>query len=368
MNKELRSYIRYSAVSVGTIILILIGLKYYFSISQSGKSGLIFTQASYLNLFWLIPLVYLAYYRNQRIKEKLKTQYGSPLHNRVSKPFITAVAQFFLTLSFCFIIIALAQPVFGKKKVKGVSKSMEIAVCLDISNSMNVRDLQGDSRLEVAKRTIGGLINQLSGEKIGLCVFAGDAMVQLPLTSDYQTAHLFTEGIQTNYISNQGTNIIEALETSVLMFSKNTEPKCILMISDGEDHEKQQSEIFNFIREQQIAFYGIGIGTTNGGPIPEDPLDPNSANKRDANGFTVNSSLNPDVIQDLANRLNGTAIITNEAYPDLNTILTEINRAKSTKSRNLDFEIKASIYEYAVLLAMISLCCWIIVKGFKAYE
>jgi hypothetical protein len=232
------------------ILLILGGLNYYFSQSPQGKSTLIFTKPAYLYLFWIVPVTYLAYYRNQRIKETLKKQYGSPLYNKVTSPFITTVSQFFLTLSICFIIIALAQPVFGKKKVKGVSKSLEIAICLDISNSMNVRDLQGQSRIEVAKRTIGGLINQLSGEKIGLCVFAGDAMVQLPLTSDYQTAQLFTEEIQSSYISNQGTNIIEALETSVLMFSKNNEPKCILMISDGEDHENQQSEIYNFIREQ----------------------------------------------------------------------------------------------------------------------
>jgi Ca-activated chloride channel family protein len=137
------------------------------------------------------------------------------------------------------------------------------------------------------------------------------------------------------------------------------------MITDGEDHEKQSSEIYNFIREQQIAFYGIGIGTTSGGPIPEDPTDPNTYNKRDANGFTVHSKLNPEYIKQLANTLNGTAIITSEAYPDLNAILTEINRAKSTKSRNLDFEIKASIYEYAVLLALLSMVGWMLIQGIK---
>lgn len=358
----------YSFVSIGIIAIILGGLNYFFSYSQHGKSTLIFTKPAYLTILWFVPIVYLLYYRNQRIKETLQKQYASPLFNRTISPFRTSVSQFFLTLSICFVIIALGQPVYGKKKVKGVSKSLEIAICLDISNSMNVRDLQGESRMEVAKRTIGGLINQLSGEKIGLCVFAGNAMVQLPLTSDYQTAQLFTEEIQSSYISNQGTNIIEALETSVLMFSKSNEPKCILMISDGEDHENQQSEIYNFIREQHIAFYGIGIGSTAGGPIPEDPQNPNSGNKRDANGFTVNSALNPNFIKDLASRLDGTAIITSEAYPDLDAILTEINRAKSTKSRNLDFEIKASIYEYAVLLALISLSGWILVKGYKANE
>ena len=79
----------------------------------------------------------------------------------------------------------------------------------------------------------------------------------------------------------------------------------------------------------------------------------------------MNSKLNPEYIKQLANTLNGTAIITSEAYPDLNAILTEINRAKSTKSRNLDFEIKVSIYEYAVLLALLSMVGWMLIQGIK---
>ena len=364
----MRKYLIYTLLYIATLILFLGGLSSYFEHSNHANSPLLFIKPTYFQLFWLIPGLYAIFYWNQLRKDRLAKQYGSPMFGKKSNPLINASAQFLLITSLIFIIIALSQPVYGKKKVRGVSKSMEIAVCLDVSNSMNVRDLQGESRLEVAKRTINGLISQLSGEKIGLCLFAGNAMVQLPLTSDYQTAQLFTQEVQTAYISEQGTNVIEALETGVLMFSKSNEPKCIVMITDGEDHENQQSEIYNYIREQQIAFYGIGIGTNIGGSIPEDPSQLNSSVKRNASGFTVISKLNPNYIKDLANRLNGTAIITSEAYPDLNAILTEINRAKSTKSRNLDFEIKASIYEYAVLIALISIVLWFIVKGIKTYE
>jgi Ca-activated chloride channel homolog len=358
-------YIPYYLFSLGIIGAILFALNVALSAYGDLKSALIFTKPSYLNWLLVIPVFYLLSYRNQLRKVSLDQQFGSPNFGKKQSIISSIVAHFLLMLSLSFVIIALAQPVFGKKKVSGISKNMEIAICLDVSNSMNVRDIQGESRIEVAKRTINGLINQLSGEKIGLCVFAGNAMVQLPLTSDYSTAQLFTEEIQSTFISNQGTNIVEALETGVLMFTKTNDPKCIVMITDGEDHEKQSSEIYNFIREQQIAFYGIGIGTTSGGPIPEDPTDPNTYNKRDANGFTIHSKLNPEYIKQLANTLNGTAIITSEAYPDLNAILTEINRAKSTKSRNLDFEIKASIYEYAVLLALLSMVGWMLIQGIK---
>ena len=364
---NLKKYVVYSILSIIMIALTCWLLFSFFSESQS-NSSLIFIKPGYLKLLWLIPILYFGFYIQQRKKNILFTQAGSPVFGKKISLILIAIKQFLLILSLTFLIVALAQPIYGKKKVKGISRSMEIVICLDVSNSMNVKDIEGESRLEVAKRTIKGLIHQLSGEKLGLCLFAGNAMVQLPLTSDYNTADLFTDEVQTAFISEQGTNIVEALETGVLMFTKNEEPKCIIMITDGEDHEKQESEIFNFIREQQISFYGIGIGTSNGGSIPEDPYDINSSVKRDENGFTVISKLNADYIKSLSTKLNGTAIITSEAYPDLNAILTEINHAKSTKSRNLDFEIKASIYEYAVIIALFSLVCWIIMRGAKAYE
>lgn len=350
---------------MGIIGTICAALYYSLIATSNAKSALIFTKPSYLYWLVLIPVFYVLLYRNQLRKFRIDQQMGSPNYLKNQTIISTIAADFFLMLGMSFVIIALAQPVYGRKKVSGNSKNMEIAICVDVSNSMNVRDVQGEARLEVAKRTINALINQLSGEKIGLCVFAGNAMLQLPLNSDYNTAQLFTDEIQSTHISNQGTNIVEALETAVLMFTKSNDPKCILMITDGEDHERQASEIYNYIREQQISFYCIGIGTNTGGPIPEDPFDLNTENKRDANGFTVNSKLNPNYITQLAKMLNGTAIITSEAYPDLNAILTEINRAKSTKSRNLDFEIKASIYEYAVLIALLSIVFWLIIKGLK---
>ena len=360
-------YIFLSSLSLLLIGIILWGIYAYFSGNGSASNQLIFVHPSALYFLWIIPAFYLLFYAKYQQKLTLLNQYGHPFFGQSIPQWRIISGQFFFAITIAFIITALAQPIYGKKKVQGIAKSMEIAVCLDISNSMNAMDMQGDARLTVAKRTLSGLIAQLSGEKIGLCLFAGDAMVQLPLTSDYQTADLFTNEVQTSYISEQGTNITGALETAALMFSKNSEPKCIILLTDGENHDEEESEIYSYIREHNISFYGIGIGTSTGASIPLDPTDLSKGVKRDENGFTVTSQLNPEFIKTLANKLNGTAIITSEAYPDLNAILTEINRGKIKKSRNLDFEIKSSVYEYAVLLALISFLCWILIRGIRAY-
>ena len=364
---NIKKYGLFSLIALACLTTIC-WLLYSYFYGGNSTSSLIFITPGYLYSLWVIPVIYTGFYFQQTQKNRLWKQAGSPLFGKKISVFRVVLNQFLLAFSLTFLLIALAQPIYGKKKVKGVSRSMEIAICLDISNSMNVKDIEGESRLEVSKRTIKGLIQQLSGEKIGLCLFAGDALIQMPLTSDYGTTDLFTSEVQTSFISNQGTNVVEALETGVLMFTKSQEPKCIIMITDGEDHQDHESEVFNYIREEQISFYGIGIGTSTGGSIPEDPFDEHSSVKRDNLGFTVISKLNAGYIKSLSQKLNGTAIITSEAYPDLNAILTEINHAKSTKSRNLDFEIKASIYEYAVLLSLIAMVLWIVLKGVKAYE
>lgn len=363
-----KKYLSISLLSFFTIVLCLYFSDLYFLSQKSVSHNIIFTHPNYLFGLWGIPALYLIFYYHHLRKVKFFQHFGSPSNHKKIKLWRIVTSQFLWVISFSSIIIALAQPIYGKKKVKGVSKSMEIVFCLDISNSMNALDMEGESRLEVAKRTMKGMIHQLSGEKVGLCLFAGDAIEQLPLTSDYATAEVFIEDVQTSLMSEQGTNVVSALEKGSLMLSKNNEPKCIILISDGENHEQKESEVFNFIRENGIHFFGIGIGTSAGAPIPVDPLYPETGNKRDEHGFTILSKSNGRFVKELASKMNGTAIITSQAYPDLNAILTEINHAKTTNSRNLEFEIKSSVYEYPVMLALISMFLWFLIDGIRAYD
>lgn len=339
-----------------------------FLIPLSGSQfGFQFAKPQYFYLLiLLLPFLYVFI-----LSVKRKNQIDSNLSQFSKRKFpqgsiFWSIIRFFLLRSaFVFLIVALAQPIYGRKKVKGTVKSMELVVCLDVSNSMNTQDIEQTSRLEVAKRSLNALISSLSGEKIGLCLFAGNAYVQLPLTTDYSAAKLFVNDVNTNYVSSQGTNIPDALSTATSMFSKEKVTKAILIVTDGENHEEERSEIYNEIIEKEIQVCALGIGTELGGPVPEDAYNPGNGYRKDASGQNVVSKLNPSFVKQIASKTNGYAMVTSEPYPDLQTILTQINQMKRTKLRDLEFDIQESRYQLPLLISFLCWLFWLIIPGIK---
>jgi len=277
-----------------------------------------------------------------------------------------ALLRFFmLRTAFVFLVFAMAQPIYGKKKVSGTTKSLELVVCLDVSNSMNTMDIDQTPRLEIAKRALNALVNTLAGEKIGLCIFAGNAYVQLPLTTDYNAAKLFINDVSTRFISNQGTNITAALSTSEDMFSKENVTKSIFIITDGENHEEENDEVYQRIINKNIQVLVLGIGTSAGGPIPINPDYLGQGYITTAGGKRVISSLNPDFVKKIAKKSKGVALTTNEAYPDLQALLTQINQMKRTKLRDLEFDIEETRYQLPLVISFVSFIIWLLLPFFK---
>lgn len=343
---------------------------YYYLTSiqeQDLNSKFQFAKPQYFGLITLVIPLFLLYLHALKKKNRMVALL-SPSTDTINKQgnFLYSIIQFFLIRSvLVFTIMALAQPIYGKKKVDGIQRSMELVICLDISNSMNTRDIDQTSRLEIAKRGLNAFISKLSGEKIGLCLFAGDAFVQLPLTTDYNAAKLFIDDLSTNYLSKQGTNIPGALETSMEMFTKDDIAQAIFIITDGENHEGGDQDIYNEIKDKKIQVCVLGIGTERGGEIPIEASFPQSGSMLNKNGSAIISRMNPKFIQDIAAKTDGLALVTNAAYPDLQDILTQINHMKRTKSRTLKFEVKDSVYEVPLYFALLCLLLWYFLSSFK---
>jgi Ca-activated chloride channel family protein len=266
---------------------------------------------------------------------------------------------FFFRNTLVFLIFTMAQPYFGTKKADTFGKNIELVLCLDVSNSMNTRDISdGVSRLDVAKRSINQLINTLRGERIGVAIFAENAYVQLPITNDYGTAKMFINEIQTDMVSNQGTNIEAALQMAYSMFSPDKTSKSVLLITDGENHFEDPNGVIQELKAKEIAIHVMGIGSENGGLVPEDPNRPELGNKLDENGSPVISKLNTEMIKNIANASGGTALLTSEPFPDLSGILTEINQMKSGKVRDLQLDVKNNLYYIPLLFTLIFLICY----------
>ncbi len=363
MSKALYTYRFQWILTIVILWEIVFWSAYYFLIGEIGNSNLAGDRVMYkeplafnlLFIFAIITVVFLykLWRHNQQTKE---------LNSRVLASYLQPVSStsqflrfFFLRNTIVFLIIALAQPIYGKKTVSGTTESLELVVALDISNSMNTRDISKEmSRLDISKRALVQLINNLHGEKIGVVLFANSAFVQLPLTRDYSAAKLFIHDIDTRMISSQGTNIAQALTVSKDMFSQEKTTKGIILVTDGENHEENPDEILKEIKESKIQLSVLGIGTKKGGLIPKNPYRPELGYKTNAIGKTIVSRLNPSFIKEIASKGGGYANISSNEFPNLSGLLTQINQMKRTKIDNLEFDVKEEQYQIPLLIAIIS--------------
>lgn len=327
-----------------------------FSDTSTGEKLAYKTPEVLYLLFILVPIVGVFLFniiQNNKMAERASFTVAKSFLRPVSS-MSSFLKYFFFRNAFVFLIIAMAQPVFGSKKIAGTSESLELVVALDISNSMNARDISDQfSRLDVAKRAITQLINNLHGEKLGICLFANSAFVQLPVTNDYGAAKLFIDNIESSMISSQGTNIDAALNVSIGMFSKQKTTKGIILITDGENHEANPAETLKKIRETQIQLSVLGIGTAKGGLVPKNENRPEMGYKTDARGKTVLSKLNEGFIRSIAKMGGGNASMSASEFPNLSTLLTEIRQMKRTKIDTLEFDIKQERYQIPLLISII---------------
>ena len=319
-----------------------------------------FLHPAYLFIFLLIPVFFGIEWGFMRWKNKKINALGSLQTQAILLPEIHVKSlfwkYFWLRNTLFFFAFALAQPIFGEGKVTSTGRNAEILIALDISNSMNVRDINPtESRLSIAKRSLIQLINSLRGEKIGICVFAGNAYVQLPLTGDYDAAKMYVNEIETDMVSEQGTNIGEALSNAARMYSKAKNSKLLLLVTDGENHEGGIDESVQILKENKVQLAILGLGTKQGGYVPNDPYKPEFGYKILVNGKKVVSKLNPKMLAEIAQKANGFAITSAISFPDLENIVDQIRDLKTGESEVSDVEVKQNWYQIPLFLGILSL-------------
>ena len=284
-----------------------------------------------LYLLGLIPIFVLIFYFLLKWKKNAIKKFGN---TTLIKKLTPLSSIFRLKVKFCifilaltFIIIGLSNPQVGSKMEEVKRKGVDLVIAIDLSNSMLSEDLQ-PNRLQRAKQAISRLIDRLEGDRIGLVVFAGDAYLQLPITTDYSAAKLFLSTINTNIISNQGTAIGKAIDLSLNSFDlENTQNKAIIIITDGENHEDNAVEIAKNSKQKGVFIHTVGMGSKEGGPIP---IKNNSGNlkgyQKDKKGNTVITKLNEEMLEEIAKAGGGSYIRANNTTSGLNALFNEINK------------------------------------------
>ena len=260
-----------------------------------------FANPEYLYLLALaVVLVALHFFSNARRRKRLREYGDAELLAQLMPDVSTARPNFKFWLLFTAFTIGcfmLARPQFGSKQETVTRKGIETVIALDISNSMLADDV-APSRLEKSKRIISNLVDQFKDDKIGLIVFAGDAFVQLPITSDFISAKVFLNTISPALITRQGTDIKTAIELATRSFTPNEGVgKAIIVITDGENHEGGAVEAAQAAAEKGYIVYVMGVGLPTGSPIPGERR---GEFRKDRDGNVVVTRLNEEMCRNIA--------------------------------------------------------------------
>jgi len=166
--------------------------------------------------------------------------------------------------------LALARPQCGTRAELSRSLGVDVAIVLDVSSSMLAQDVAPD-RLTRAKLEVGALLDQLAGDRVGLVVFAADAFVQCPLTSDAAAARLFLRAATPRGLPRQGSDLGQALREAgrVLASSgKVGRTRVVLVVSDGEDLEGGGAAAAKALGEEGVRIFALAVGTPAGDFVP----------------------------------------------------------------------------------------------------
>lgn len=319
-----------------------------------------FEDPTYLWLLWIIPLLvvirfYVVWKRHRQLRRLGDVQLLKQLMPDVSRA-RSAWKFWLLIAALALLIVMLARPQMGSKVSNDKRNGIETIIALDISNSMLAQDV-APSRLQKSKMMVENLVDNFTNDKIGLVVFAGDAFVQLPITSDYVSAKMFLQSIDPSLIGTQGTDMARAINLAASSFTQQQGVgRAIILITDGEDHEGGAEEAAKAARKKGINVFILGIGSIKGAPIPLGQGE----YLKDASGTVVMSALNELMCRKVAQAGSGTYIHvdnSSDAQEKLNSELSKLQKGETQSVVYSEYAEQFQAFCLLVLLLLIAEAC-----------
>lgn len=319
-----------------------------------------FESPIFLYLLILIPILFVIRLLNIRQRRKKLRKFGDPSLLKELMPDVSlfrSEVKFWLAMgALALLIVMLARPQMGTKISHEKRNGIETIITLDISNSMLAEDVV-PSRLDKSKMLVENMVDHFTNDKIGLIVFAGDAFVQLPITSDYVSAKMFMQSIDPSLIATQGTDIAQAITMAMNSFTQDDKVgRAIIVITDGEDHEGGSLEAAQAAKKKGMRVFVLGVGDTKGAPIPSG----DGGYMTDNAGQTVMSALNEDMCRQIAQAGGGAYIHvdnTNVAQNKLNDELTKLQKGDITSTIYSEYDEQFQAFGILALLMLIIEIC-----------
>jgi Ca-activated chloride channel homolog len=320
---------------------------------------IVFENQEYFYLLALIPVFLLvfwfSYYTGKRKLQKLGQwpviQRMIPMRS-TRRPWLKLII---FLLAFSSLVMAAVNPQVGYKTEQAKATGVDVIIALDVSRSMLAEDIR-PNRMERANMAVSRLIDQLEDDRIGITIFAGSAVTQVPLTNDKEAAKMILRTVNTNSVQVQGTAIGSAIDRSIAGFSAmNSGSRVIILISDGENHQEDPLPAVARAAEQGITIHTVGVGTQQGAPIPVFQNNQMAGFLRDAQGNTVISRFDQQMLQAVAQESGG--IFQTGTGPDLglNKIVKQIRDMEQQEYDKTHFSEYESKFHYFLALAIILL-------------
>lgn len=317
-----------------------------------------FANPEYLYLLLLLPVVAGLFWLSQRAKAKKIAKFGRagvvkglmPEQSKY-KPWIRLTVELVLLAT---IVVILARPRGGAQETNTTMKGIEVMICLDVSNSMNAAsddDAPDVSRLQRSKQVLEKLIDRITGNKVGLIVFAGNAYMQMPITGDAQSAKMYLSSINTDMVPTQGTAIGAAINMACQCFSSNPRTqKTIIVITDGENFEDDAVSSAEDARKKGISVNVVGIGSVNGSPVPT----ADGEVLTDENGSPAISKLNEKGAMEIAKGGKGVYVngVASDAVDALNDQLMKLSK---TDLGSYNYSVESELFPIFAWIAFILL-------------
>jgi Ca-activated chloride channel family protein len=320
-----------------------------------------FEHSEYLWGLLIIPVFILGFIAVSAWKKKAFAKLGDKKVVTLMIPqvsFSRPWVKFMLFIAaLTFLILGIAGPQLGSKMEEEKKKGADLMILLDVSNSMLSPDM-APNRLENAKQAIAQLLDNLHDDRIGIIVFAGEAYVQLPVTTDYSAAKLFLNTINTEMVPTQGTAIGAAIDMGMKSFDfKDGTGKAMIIITDGENHEDDAVASAKEAASADVMINVIGMGSEQGSPIPIYQNGKQVGFHTDSAGHTVISKLNEAMCREISDAGHGAYVRATNANTGLNIIMNEIAKVqrKTYDSKSFkDFEDRFQILlGFAFLLLVV---------------
>jgi len=310
-----------------------------------------FANPQILYLLLVIPAVAVLFFISMRLRTRRLQRFADSAVLKELTPEASPArirTKFALcTIASALLVIAAARPQVGSKLREEHHTGIEMMLLVDVSNSMLAEDFE-PNRLDRTKYAIDRLFDGLKQDRVGVIAFAGEAQVQLPITSDYRMARAFTRKLSPSLVRTQGTDLAAAIKLGTMSFSSQSEgSRVMILITDGENHESDVKEAVEAAKERGIRIYTIGIGTPEGAPVMLD-----GEYLTDENGDMVVSKLNENTLQEISLATDGAYVRATKQNIGLKEIVDRIKHVDESELATVRFEEFNEKYRYPLALAL----------------